>query len=183
MICKLCGSLLDVDGNHTEAFKTVYREDGRDKRPNLYRIWANIKERCNNPNQARYKDYGGRGIKLCEEWSTFKPFRAWVLSNGWKHGLQVDRRDNDKGYSPENCRIVTRHEQQQNRRLPNRHKTGKRYARRELTPDDINYIRNSPLTVMALARRFDVHNATISRIKRRLSHKHIPEAVTSLEEQ
>lgn len=75
----------------------------------LYKIWGAIKARCNNPKHESYLHYGGRGIKMCEEWvADFNTFKKWAMSNGWKRGLQIDRKDNYKGYSPDNCRIVTR---------------------------------------------------------------------------
>jgi hypothetical protein len=75
----------------------------------LYKLWEAMKRRCYNPRQPRYMDYGGRGITVCEEWrESFVAFRDWALANGWSPSLQLDREDNSKGYSPANCRFVTR---------------------------------------------------------------------------
>ena len=83
----------------------------------LYRIWDAFKSRCYNPNVKDYRIYGGRGITVCDEWRcNFLTFREWAWKNGYKEGLQIDRIDNDKGYSPSNCRFVTRKEQMRNRR-------------------------------------------------------------------
>jgi len=83
----------------------------------LYGIWESIKQRCYNPNVKQYKDYGGRGISMCDEWhKSFFAFREWAFVSGYKQGLQIDRIDNDKGYSPGNCRFVSRKEQMRNRR-------------------------------------------------------------------
>lgn len=85
-------------------------------RNKLYKIWAGIKQRCNNPNQPSYKHYGARGIKMCEEWSkSFDKFYIWAKENGYKEKLSIDRINVDKGYSPENCRWTDRKTQMNNR--------------------------------------------------------------------
>ena len=73
----------------------------------LYRVWTGMKTRCTNSNESSYKNYGGRGIAVCDEWQEFEPFMEWALTNGYKHGLEIDREDNDGDYTPENCRFVT----------------------------------------------------------------------------
>jgi len=74
--------------------------------------------RCENEKHAQYKDYGGRGITVCDEWSmdNAPAFISWAKEYGWQPGLEIDRIDNDKGYSPDNCRIVTRKENCRNRK-------------------------------------------------------------------
>lgn len=83
----------------------------------LYVIWCSIKQRCYNPKATAYKNYGGRGIVMCDEWrEDFAAFATWATANGRQQGLDIDRRDNDGPYSPDNCRFVTRAENMANRR-------------------------------------------------------------------
>lgn len=81
----------------------------------LHRIWKGMNNRCNNPNNKNYNIYGGRGIKVCEDWRfDFLAFEEWALSNGYKESLSVDREDNDGNYNPYNCRWITQKEQTRN---------------------------------------------------------------------
>lgn len=73
----------------------------------IYPTWTGMKDRCYNKNHKAYYCYGGRGIFVCDEWREDpKPFIQWMIDHNWKKGLQLDRRNNDLGYSPDNCRIV-----------------------------------------------------------------------------
>lgn len=81
----------------------------------LYNIWKNMRERCNNSSSTSFKNYGGKGIKVCKEWDSFVEFEHWALTHGYEENLSIDRIDNSKGYSPDNCRWANVEVQSRNR--------------------------------------------------------------------
>lgn len=85
-----------------------------DKR--LYNIFSGMKERCYNPKHPRYKNYGGKGVKICDEWLfDYMKFYNWAVENGYGEKLTIDRKDNSGDYSPFNCRWVPAEKQSGNR--------------------------------------------------------------------
>ena len=91
----------------------------------FYNTWNGVIQRCNNPKHKRYKDYGGRGIIVCKEWLDVRNFVAWCdLTRPDTEGLSLDRIDNDKGYSPENCRWADASTQSLNQRISKSNTSG-----------------------------------------------------------
>ena len=109
-LCTSCGCA------RTERIVNMNYEHGQSN-SSLYRRWQHMKDRCYNPNDKRYKNYGRRGIKVCDEWlNSFENFYNWAINNGYQEGLTIDRIDVDGNYEPSNCRWVTTKEQQFNKR-------------------------------------------------------------------
>lgn len=88
----------------------------RDGSNPLYKKWISMKDRCLNENCTIYQRYGGAGITICDEWvNDFDRFHKWAIKNGWEKGKTIDRINNKKGYSPQNCRWATKKQQERNK--------------------------------------------------------------------
>lgn len=82
----------------------------------IYNIWRSMRQRCYNPNTNRYKNYGAKGVIVCDEWrNSFEAFYEWAMQSGYKEGLTIDRKDTNGNYEPTNCRWATQKSQQNNR--------------------------------------------------------------------
>jgi hypothetical protein len=104
---------------------TFSRKHGQWRKP-IYAVWSMMLQRCNNPKHNRFHRYGGRGITVCERWRSFQNFFDDMGER--PPGMSLDRRDNDKGYEPGNCRWATRKEQSKNQLKPRRNEFNGRFA-------------------------------------------------------
>lgn len=117
----LCGKVCSCGCYKKEYLKATRSTHGH-AHCRLYNVLASMKSRCYNTNEASYKDYGGRGIQICDEWKNdYQTFEKWAYANGYDEnakygGCTIDRIDCNGNYEPSNCRWVTWDEQQRNKR-------------------------------------------------------------------
>ena len=107
---------LHLIGEEIKLENLKLKEDKTKRYRKLRTVYSNIKVRCYNKNSKDYKNYGERGIIVEESFNTFDKFFNWAVSNGYKEGLEIDRKNNNSNYSEINCRWVTKAENTRNRR-------------------------------------------------------------------
>lgn len=119
------GSTVSCGCFHKEQVRTMMKKHGDAHNSRLYSVWMNMRRRCNDPKNKNYHSYGGRGIKVCDEWANdYIAFRTWALSNGYKEDIKesgrnditIDRIDVNGNYEPGNCRFLTCRENCLNKR-------------------------------------------------------------------
>ncbi len=113
--CSYCNQIVERRTDQIKLHKScgcatylkAHTKHGK-SRTRIYSQFGDMLQRCNNSNNARYDRYGGRGIKICKEWNNdFMAYYNWAMKNGYTDELTIDRINNDKGYSPDNCEFVT----------------------------------------------------------------------------
>lgn len=116
------------------------------KKERLYTIWKNMRQRCYNPNSSSYRNYGARGIAICDEWNDYEVFKEWAINNGYSKELSIDRKDVDGNYCPNNCRWANDETQANNKRI------NKKYL-----------IDGLYLTIPQIARKYKINECVIRR--------------------
>lgn len=128
--CPRCGKHFEAQARSIKSLHTkscgCARFDGsarqttkhlRELQPRLYRIWKNMRTRCNNPNIKQAVNYSGRGITIDKNWDDFSVFYAWALQSGYQDNLSIDRINVNEGYCPQNCRWANAKTQSKNTQL------------------------------------------------------------------
>lgn len=115
-----CGKIIETTTHNLKSKNTTScgcsRTKYKDLNRRLYKIWSGVKTRCFNKNRKGYKNYGGRGITICNEWLEYKNFCDWAMANGYKDNLTIERINVNGNYEPANCTWITIQEQQKNKR-------------------------------------------------------------------
>lgn len=133
-----------------------HRESGS----RMYRIWLGMKTRCYNAKDDHYRDYGERGIVVCNEWKhSYETFKEWATSHGYDLNLTIDRIDPNGNYCPENCRWITKEEQQRNKRN-NRYITYKGIT--QLIPAWAEFFGVTDSTIRSRVRRGETPEAVLN---------------------
>lgn len=139
-------------GCYLGEMRHTYRRTHGLSETRTYGIWLHMRGRCLQPTNGRYALYGGRGITICDRWDTFECFYADM--GEVPAGLSIDRIDNDKGYSPENCRWATQKEQVHNSRST------------KLSDDDVRAIRADTRSLKVIAAEYGVSHTYACSVRR-----------------
>ena len=145
-----CGSLECIENKRNSKHGEI--------KTRLYHIWHCMKQRCLYIKAINYKDYGGRGIIICPEWTNdYIAFRDWALNNGYTEGLQINRMNNDGNYEPSNCNFITAKENARQRR-------GQKIKNIEMANEIRALHASKKYTQKELANKYTVSHQTISEI-------------------
>lgn len=122
----------------------------------LYRKWAGMITRTTNKKESHYKNYGGRGIVVCEEWkNNFMDFYEWSVENGWKQGLTIDRINVNGNYEPKNCQWITMSENT----MKDKNST---YIINSKQKEICDLYKNTHITVTKIAKMFGTYKNIVS---------------------
>lgn len=177
----ICGnekviSKYDVQKGHTKSCGCLQKENtSKAKRTHgdtdsrLYYIWENMRKRCYKPNSDRYKNYGARGITICDDWkNNYSNFYKWAYSNGYNDNLTIERIDINGNYEPSNCTWITMKDQAKNR-------TSNKWVyidNAKYSPQELEKIYKIPVkTIYARIARGDKGHAVVRPLGKRQFHK------------
>lgn len=105
------GRVLSCGCFRKESVKRRKTKHGKSKNNRLYQTWQNMKRRCNDASNIEYHCYGGKGVKVCDDWNnSYESFERWAIESGYCEPLTIDRIDSNGDYSPYNCQWLTKSE-------------------------------------------------------------------------
>ena len=159
-----CVGLLAANNSEVSVTKTKKPRHGgtaNGVKQGWYIMWSGMMERCRNPNRSRYNRYGGRGIKVCEEWQDPIKFKEWAMQQEWPESHSIDRIDSDGDYCPENCRIIT---------VSENSKKTKRSKLSDADAENVKKVLASGVSYTKAAKMFGVSKSCIWSIKHGMSH-------------
>lgn len=166
-----CGKERIVIGTFLATGRVTSCGCEKNAKQRLFQIWADMIARCNNPNIACWKYYGGKGVEVCAEWTKFANFKAWAETTGYSNDLTIDRIDSDGNYEPSNCRWITMYENCMRgfeKFFDNSRKTG-----RWLSNEQILYIlQHHDVPAKELAKQFNKCQQTIYNVWNGLTKVH-----------
>lgn len=159
----LDGSTKSCGCHKAESLRRIHTKHG-EWTTKLWGHWSAMRRRCNTVTTGNYKLYGGRGIRVCDEWKDYLAFRDWALSHDYDDSLSLDRIDVNGDYCPENCRWATPEQQAQNKRNTVYVMFGG--AMVPLVALAKDYGVDPDLVYSRVARGWDVHKALVTEVRR-----------------
>jgi hypothetical protein len=143
---------------HATEAKLRHGDALASKTVRLYEIWSAMKRRCYNPNCSPYKYYGGKGVKVCDEWLEYQGFKTWALANGYTDSLTIDRIDSNGDYEPGNCQWIT---------LAENISRAHRHTPQDVEDSIVQKLRQG-VSGASICRETGVSRATVHRLKTKL---------------
>ena len=143
---------------HATEAKLRHGDALASKTVRLYEIWSAMKRRCYNPNCSPYKYYGGKGVKVCDEWLEYQGFKTWALANGYTDSLTIDRIDSNGDYEPGNCQWIT---------LAENISRAHRHTPQDVEDSIVQKLRQG-ISGASICRETGVSRATVHRLKTKL---------------
>jgi len=174
---KSCGCYVQARRGNKSRHDYHTKHGLANKHP-IYKCWKNIKTRCYNPNNQDWKNYGGKGIKVSDEWlHDSKAFIDWSFANGWSKGLTIDRIDPNKDYSRFNCQWITMSENSRKVKIDNPTlRRGENHRDASITEDTVRDIRKllqAKMPQVRIMEKFKVSRNIVYQIKYNKTWKHV----------
>lgn len=159
---KSCGCLME-EVNRKACIKRNSKHNKSGTR--LHNIWKLMRQRCNNKNASGYRNYGGKGVKVCSDWDKYLSFEGWALATGYTEEMTLERKNSNGDYEPSNCEWITKSQNiaRRNVGLTGSGKTLRsRFTKKDV--DDIKEMRKEGITLEVIAGAFGSSISHVNRI-------------------